>query len=232
MPTRKRPKDADAASANSDTPTPPHAPARQPQRTGRSTGRSTRPLTAEEHAAAQAAFLQVYARTGNVSQSARRARIHRDTFYEWRDHDTAFRVRLTYADEDAQDVLRKETFRRAVVGVHEPLTNGQGLIYELEPVLGPDGEQTLDDRGRPKYRRGKIATVKKYSDGLLQTMLKARVPEYQDKRRLEITGKDGGPLQHDFSAPDPESAALARALVARITGGGAADTSGPGVSGE
>lgn len=195
MPTRKQPKlpkDAAAAAdvsaeADLDTLTPP---VRARVR------RNGQPLTDEERAQAQETFLAAYAHTANVSQSAKRARISRETFYQWRDHDETFRARLGHADEDAQDVLRGETFRRAVVGVNEPLTNGQGLIYEFEPVLGPDGEQALDNRGKPQYRRTKIATVKKYSDTLLSAMLKARVPEYRDqKKQLELSGPNGGPIQ-------------------------------------
>lgn len=189
MPTRKRSSrpDVDAAdAAEPDNLTPPRTRARSP-RGG--------PLTDEERAQAQETFLLVYARTANVSQSAKRARISRETFYQWRDHDEAFRARLTHADEDAQDVLRGETFRRAVVGVNEPLTNGAGLIYETEEVVGEDGAPVLDSRGRPKMRRVKIATVKKYSDGLLQAMLKARVPEYREKKQVELSGPDGGPMQ-------------------------------------
>lgn len=153
------------------------------------------PLTAEERAAAQDVFLATFARYANVSQAAKRARISRKTVYEWLDSDEAFKARYVHADADAQDVLRKETFRRAVVGVPEPLTNAQGLVYEYEPVIGPDGEPELDDRGRPKMKRGKAVTVKKYSDGLLQAMLKARVPEYRDKKQVEVSGPNGGPIE-------------------------------------
>src|SRR5487761_2670258 len=154
MPTRRKqqsqPVAEDMADAKPDNPTSTHTRV-LPRRGG--------PLTDEERATAQETFLAAFARTANISQSAKRARVN-----------------------------------RATVGVNEPLTNGQGLIYEMEVVLGKDGEPALDDRGRPKLRRGKIATVKKYSDGLLQAMLKARVPEYRDKKQVEVSGPNGGPI--------------------------------------
>lgn len=230
MPTRKqRQPVADAATgadANSDTPTPSHARVSSPRRT-------TRPLTDEERAAAQETFLVAFARSANVSQSAKRAHISRDTVYEWLARDEPFRTRYEHADADAQDVLRKEAFRRAVVGVNEPLTNGQGLIYEMEVVLGKDGEPALDDRGRPKLRRGKIATVKKYSDGLLQTMLKARVPEYRDKKQVEVSGPNGGPIATQVTNEqvltinlEGMSVAQLRALRAALHTGAADDVAG------
>lgn len=189
MPTRRKqqsqPVAEDMADAKPDNPTSTHTRV-LPRRGG--------PLTDEERATAQETFLAAFARTANISQSAKRARVNRATVYEWLAKDELFKAAYEHADADAQDVLRKEAFRRAVVGVNEPLTNGQGLIYEMEVVLGKDGEPALDDRGRPKLRRGKIATVKKYSDGLLQAMLKARVPEYRDKKQVEVSGPNGGPI--------------------------------------
>jgi len=46
------------------------------------------------------------------------------------------------------------------------------------------------------YQLAKRAgTVRKYSDTLLMFHAKARMPEYRDKQQVELSGKDGGPIE-------------------------------------
>lgn len=146
-------------------------------------------LTDEERDDAQEKFLRAYAKTANISLACRAAKIDRATFYEWKKND-AFEARLKLADEDANDVIEAEIFRRAVKGIVEPVVNGQGLVYEYEPVLDVNGEPVLNSKGKPTYKRGKQVTITKYSDTLLIFQAKKRIPGYRDKVDVTTNGKD------------------------------------------
>lgn len=145
--------------------------------------------TADEKATAQEKFLKAYAKTANISLACRAAKIDRSTFYEWK-KDDAFAARVALADEDANDVIEAEIFRRAVKGVTEPVINGQGLVYEYEPVLDANGEPVLNSKGKPTYKRGKQVTITKYSDTLIIFHAKKRIPGYRDKVDITTNGKD------------------------------------------
>lgn len=93
----------------------------------------------------------------------------------------------------------------------------------------------ISRRGRdgwiePVYQEGrKVGSVRKYSDTLLIFQAKAHMPEYREKVQLEQSGKVT--VQHDIPE-DTEAAALARALIRRLTASGGAEPSGAGISGE
>lgn len=91
-----------------------------------------------------------------------------------------------YGDE----TIRKEIFRRAIVGVEEPVFGSLG-------------------RGQGS---GEVGVIRRYSDRLLANMARAYLPEYADSTRLELTGAGGGPVEvEDRSA---SLAAVARVLAA------------------
>lgn len=114
------------------------------------------------------AFLASLALTGNVSEAARAASIDRTTAYAARETDEAFAAAWTGAIDEATDHLEAEARRRAVDGVTEPVF----------------------------YQGVQCGVVRRYSDGLLQTLLKAHRPEkYRDRSAVELTGKGGGPVE-------------------------------------
>lgn len=114
------------------------------------------------------AFLHWLARTGNVSKAAEKAKVNRTYMYQVRDEDEAFSAAWKEAMEVAIERLEMEARRRAEQGV-------------LEPVF---------------YQGEKVGAVRKYSDTLLIFLLKAHRPEkYRDHASVELTGKDGGPVQ-------------------------------------
>lgn len=121
-------------------------------------------------------FLSALAATGNVSASAEAASVSRSFVYERRGDDPAFAAAWDQALEAARPVLEEEAWRRAVEGVDEP-------------VFGRVG----------KDQDGQIGTVKKYSDALLTTLLKANAPEkYRERSEVKHTGKiDLGKLSDD-----------------------------------
>lgn len=130
--------------------------------------RGQRP-SAAERAAAQETFLASFAKLANVTAACKAAGISRETFYAWRQEDKDFGAQFTDADAAANDVIRGEILRRAVMGVDKPL-HFQGRLV-------------TDQYGRP-------VTVKEYSDTLLIFLAKARMPnEFRDK--VNGIGVDG-----------------------------------------
>jgi hypothetical protein len=145
----------------------------------------------------QKAFLEVLTTSCNVAHSARAVGVSSSTVYSRRDADADFAAAWDIALEDAYDLLESEARRRAFAGVEEPVVyQGQMTpVFERES----DGTIKVDDDGRPVIERHadgsmKYLTVRKYSDGLAQFLLKGyRRKKFGDKQ--EITGADGGALQ-------------------------------------
>lgn len=103
-------------------------------------------------------FLEELRRLGTIRHACESVGCSRTNVYQRRDGDKAFAAALADAHEDFTDLLDAEGFRRAVVGVDDPILH-QGVV---------------------------VATVKKYSDSILIMMLKAR--RYQDVTRHEHSG--------------------------------------------
>lgn len=58
-------------------------------------------------------FLKALAQNGNVSEACRRANVSKNTVYEWRKKDEAFKERWEQALEDAIESLELIAWRRA-----------------------------------------------------------------------------------------------------------------------
>ena len=127
----------------------------------------------------QRLFLDAYAEQANVMVAAKMAGIHRTTVYVWLETDEDFSFAYNQAKEDAKDTLRAEIYRRGKEGWDEP-------VYQMG------------------YLAGK---VRKYSDTLLIFHAKMLMAEYRDKQQLEVTGKDGGPIQVNHSKLSDEELA-------------------------
>jgi hypothetical protein len=112
-------------------------------------------------------FLKALARVGVVSYAAGEAGVSRATAYRHREADEAFAAAWDEAELEAVDVLEREAFRRAVEGVVEPLVSA--------------GQH--------------VADVRRYSDRLLEFLMKARSPErFSERHRLEHAGRIEGGL--------------------------------------
>ena len=131
-------------------------------------------------------FLAQLAATGNVSIAAEKADIDRTHTYNWRYKHEDFAAQWDEAMQVAVDALEAEARRRAVEGVDEP-------VY---------------------YKGQLVDTIKKYSDTLLITLLKAHRPE-KFRERFEHTGADGGPLRIDSTVHHPDPEVLAEILAVR-----------------
>lgn len=156
--------------------------------------RISRPLTPEQRTRKQARFLSLYRECGNIKASCKAAGINRSTYYDWRDHDEAFKALLPDAQADACDTLEFAAYERAVKGIEEPVVSMGRIVYEEVPAKDKDGNPLLDKDGHQIMKQGKPLMIRKYSDSLLTTLLKANLREkYKDK--VEHVGKDDGPIE-------------------------------------
>lgn len=110
----------------------------------------------------QEKFLKAFAETGVVSDAAKVCGRSRATVYRERDRNEEFAAAWDDANEVAADVLEREAVRRAVEGVDEPVFHA--------------GQE--------------VGAVRRYSDRLLEFLLRARRPEkFRDNHRHEVAGE-------------------------------------------
>ncbi len=144
------------------------------------------PLTPEQKEAKQQRFLKVYRETANVKASCKSAGISRQTFYNWRDSDESFNLLLIDAEEDANDTLEYAAYDRGVLGVVSYVISQGKMVYEEIPALDDQKKPMRDEDGNQIMRRGKPLVERKYSDSLLITRMKARMPDkYKDKQQVD-----------------------------------------------
>lgn len=108
-------------------------------------------------------FLAELRLTANVSRSASVIGINRRTAYDWRRQHPGFAVAWDEAIEHAVDELETEARRRAFTGVDEPVF----------------------------YKGEECGVIRKYSDKLLELLLKAHRPDkYRESLKFELSSKD------------------------------------------
>lgn len=118
----------------------------------------------------RAKFLEVLSETCSPKQACAVVGIARSSAYYHRDHDLEFRAAWDRAVDLALDAVLGEAFRRGVVGVDEP------VVYQGDIAKGQDGEPV---------------TVRKYSDRLLEMLMRWRYPE-QTSDRLSVKVDSSG----------------------------------------
>lgn len=124
-------------------------------------------------------FLRAFAVRGIVLEGCRAAGVSRGAVDHWKATSDWFAELYAMAIEESADRLEAEAFRRAHDGYDDP------IIYQGMPTMVTDAE-TGEQR---------TLTVKKYSDTLLQTLLRGARPEkYRENRKMEISGSGGGVL--------------------------------------
>lgn len=119
----------------------------------------------EEKQYIQAVFLVAFSEQANVSLACEQAGVDRSTVYRWLESDPEFAAGWEVAEQKADDVLRREAYRRGVIGYEEPIVSLGKLVY------GTDGQPM---------------TVRKYSDVLLLTLMRARMPEYKESKHVDM----------------------------------------------
>lgn len=127
-------------------------------------------------------FLRALRETGVVAAACAAAGITRPTAENYRKAYPDFAEAWEDAKLDAADALEEEARRRAVMGVERV------ILYKGDPV----------------------GTKTHYSDSLLLALLKANNPnKFRENSSLELTGRDGGPVQ----LSDHEKAAKLAAIL-------------------
>lgn len=101
-------------------------------------------------------FLKALALSGNVTRAAREAGVKRRAMLALQTADPAFAARMREACEEAIDLLEAEARRRALDGVEEPIIRGGAFL---------------------RHDDGSIAVIRRYSDRLLELLLKAHRPD-------------------------------------------------------
>lgn len=162
-------------------------------------------LTAQERMSIERRrlFLRAFALRGIVLDGCKAAGVSRSAVEHWRESSEWFDTLYNIAIEEAADRIEGEAFRRAVEGYDEP------VIYQGMPttiVDGVTGEQ-------------KQLTVRKYSDALMQTLLKgARPDKYRDNHKVEHVGGAGGVLVVPAPVDPVEWFKVAQAQQAKYAG--------------
>ncbi len=130
-------------------------------------------MTRGQTAQLKKAFLQDFAKTGNVSESCLNVGIgRRATVYDWQELDDQFAAGWREAELVSTEVLEAEARRRAVTGV---------------PRLKFDRGVAVTDPST-----GEPYVENEYSDTLLIFLLKARAPEkYRERVQMQHADADG-----------------------------------------
>jgi hypothetical protein len=116
--------------------------------------------------------------------------------YELRKRNPAFAKAWDEAEERAADALEAEAWRRAVVGVQEPIVSS--------------GKVVRDDDGQP-------LAIRRYSDALMLALLKARRPEkFKDRAVVEHDIADG--LADRLEAARQRALAASSGTITRLPG--------------
>lgn len=117
----------------------------------------------------QGPFLLSLAQKANVTTASEEVGITRTYAYEAREKQPEFARAWDEAVAAAVERLEAEAWRRAFAGVERPVFQGGT----------------------------KVGVITEYSDTLMQTLLKGHAPQkYRERQSVELTGKDGGPIEH------------------------------------
>ena len=131
-------------------------------------------------------FIAALGTSGNITTAAKSAGIARTYPYEVRSSDADFAQEWDSAMEEAADLIEAEARRRAVEGVDEP------VFYQGE----------------------KCGVIRKYSDALLITLLRAAKPEKYRERYDATSG--GRPMNADLADAISNLSTLTEAELIRL----------------
>lgn len=149
-------------------------------------------------------FLDAYRECGTILHAAKAVGVDRMTIYRWKEHDLEFDAKFHQAELDVTEMLEREAIRRATQGDYRLKFDKRG-----DPLIDPETGEYYRELER--------------SDTLLIFLLKAHDPaKYRDNSRVELTGRDGGPIEVDadpYRAIESRVASLAaRVRVAELPG--------------
>lgn len=133
-------------------------------------------------------FLNVLRETGNITISADAAGVSTSYAHRARKRDPKFAAAWENAIVAAADYLVEEARRRAYEGVAEPVI-WQGKICGMWIKDGKPAEENEPGAAWIPL------VIRKYSDPLLMFLIRAQKPEYKSQTNIEVTGKNGGPIE-------------------------------------
>lgn len=131
----------------------------------------TSPAQKERMAIRQRAFLDAYQTYGTITAAGKHASVARSEHYRWMKDDPEYAAAFREADEAAIELLETEARRRAMAG----------------------------DEYSVLYRGQAISTRRRFSDGLLMFLLKAKRPEVYRERQV-ADGSTSAPTNNDAQA--------------------------------
>lgn len=137
------------------------------------------------------AFLAAFVACASLTEAAKACGIDRSNHYDWLREDKAYAEAFAAARQQAGDTLKDDAVEWVRRGIFEPLVYQGQFQFAQRPVLDAEGKPTgaTENYGSPLgiYRR---------SEGLMHRLLRAFLPdEFGDRSALELTGKDGGPVE-------------------------------------
>lgn len=127
-------------------------------------------------------FLAALSRHASVVEAVASQRWYSRSWFDTeRGKDPSFDADWAEAVETAVDGLRLEAWRRGAEGVEEPVTYQGEYSYTLNPDTG----------------KHEMTVVRKYSDGLLTTLLKRYDPAFRERQGIDLTASVEGGLTQD-----------------------------------
>ena len=120
-----------------------------------------RALTKRTISRAREVFLLALADTCQVTKSAKKAGVARQTLYAWREADEEFAKAWDVALEQGYELLEDVAIERAKNGVLKPVYQG-GV---------------------------KVGTIREYSDTLMVRLLQAHRPAFRERTDINLSGK-------------------------------------------
>jgi len=134
-------------------------------------------------------WLQAFRDLGMVSKACEAIGISRQTAYVERQRNEDFAIAWADVEEETTEEMEREAYRRAVEGVEEPMVSA-GVH---------------------------VTSVRKYSDRLLEFMLKARRPEkYRDRVDVKHSGTVERRVKVDLSKLSDEEIEALEQLAAKM----------------
>jgi len=131
----------------------------------------------------QAEWLEVIRKTGRRAVANVKIGVHRRTVEKHLKQNEEFRQEYEEAMLYFRESLVSEAVRRGVQGVDEPIFSRGRRALDIHP----------DDEALPEPEQRLVpAKVRRYSDSLLHSLLKAHLPEFADKQIVQNLKDDQG----------------------------------------
>lgn len=134
-------------------------------------------------------YLHNLAECGRKGMTAAMTGVCRLTVNKHIENDPDFAESVDIVIELYNDSIGGEVKRRGCDGWLEPRFI-QG-VRALEPILNEDGSEMLNAEGKALFR---LASVRRFSDRLLELEAKRVDPNYRDKQTIDLNTQGGGVL--------------------------------------